>query len=159
MSSGQVNYRVVFWGDVTPGQQRNDVARRFARRFGIRDHKLLARLFSGCVITLKKGLGHQEARCYCELIRQLGALCRMEPEFSILGDTTPVRRSISRDREAITSLEGAGLAPLGDGEAPGDDHCDNPFAARDVATPKHPPFRYSDPWTTRALQKSSGGTG
>ena len=81
---GSVNsnatYRVVFWGQCARGFHRPDVVRAFAQRFKIANRQQLAQLFSGKVITLKKGLGETEANRYTSAIQMLGGICRKESE-------------------------------------------------------------------------------
>lgn len=73
-------YRLIFWGETARGRARTDVARAFARKFGIQQQGQLQRLFSGKVVTLKHGLTANQAQKYVEAIQSLGAVCQMERE-------------------------------------------------------------------------------
>ena len=86
MFGSNSTYRVVFWGATKVGEDKTDVALRFAKRFGLRDVKALKRLFSGRVITLKKGLNHLQASQFSDVVHELGAVCRIEREISLASD-------------------------------------------------------------------------
>jgi hypothetical protein len=73
-------YRVVFWGQCARGYQRPDVIRAFASRFKISSQRQLEQLFSGKVITLKKGLTTNQADRYTDAIQMVGGVCRKESE-------------------------------------------------------------------------------
>ena len=77
-------FRVVFSGEVLPDQDRNKVAKRFAAAFNLRDSNALRRLFSGKVVTLKKGLSHEHAQRYRTILMDMGAQCCIEKEFNPL---------------------------------------------------------------------------
>ena len=147
MQNGRPTFRVVFWGEVILGQQREIVEQKFAKWFRIRDRGVLARLFCGRLLTLKRGLSQREAQRYCEVIRGIGALCRMEPEYSVLQDTAAaLPREITEEnrQERLSRLPELRLVNEDEGmQAEVVD--ENPFAARDVESAPHPPMKYYDP--------------
>jgi hypothetical protein len=141
--SYQPTYRVVFWGACTLSHDRVDVARRFARRFNIRQLKHLQYLFSGRLVTLKARLSYHEAKRYGEVIRTLGAVCRLEKEanwqtnFAFADE--PVRKKSS---VADQSLERAlSLQPK---QAEQSIQKGAMFSARETRLVEHPPMRYQD---------------
>ena len=73
-------YRVVFWGQCARGYERALVARAFAKRFKVTSSRQLARLFSGKVLTLKKGLSENQAEKFVGAIQSVGGVCRKESE-------------------------------------------------------------------------------
>ncbi len=146
MSSEHSTYRVVFWGEVTLGHTRSDVARRFAKWFKIKERKTLQKLFGGRLLTLKKGLSYSEAQLYSDVIRGLGAVCRIEPEQSILTAQYPLPQ-LQAEREHRPAHE---LRLVDEGEVAERDR-NNPFAARDLQVPSHPPCKYYDPRATGPL--------
>ncbi len=77
-------FRVVFSGEVLPDQDKSKVAKRFAAAFNLRDTNALRRLFSGKVVTLKKGLNYEHAQRYRTILMDMGAQCCIEKEFNPL---------------------------------------------------------------------------
>ncbi|MBU3069639.1 hypothetical protein KOI40_07390 [Aestuariicella sp. G3-2] len=148
-------YRVVFWGDVAEGQSRRDVALKFARKFRINDSKTLRRIFSGRLLTLKRGLSESEAQRYCQAITDLGACSRMEAEAPLAGsdwgsaELQPKRPrhtasihfdTMGLDIQDLIAAQ-ADTKPVEDSGVPGSR---NPFGARDLAEAEHPPVKYYD---------------
>lgn len=90
-------YRLMFWGQCAHGRQRGDVMHAFANRFKIANRRQLEQLFSGKVMTLKKGLSYRQADKYSDAIEEVGAVCRKESEqknyFS--GSEFKVRNTVS----------------------------------------------------------------
>lgn len=153
-TSSRETFRVVFWGDVAAGQSRREVALKFARRFRISDSKQLKRIFSGRLLTLKRGLSAADAQRYCKVITELGANCRMEREAHALagGDWGGGQPEPRRPRHtAFISFDTLGFgaqdfsepeeAPEGDVSIEGSR---DPFGVRDVSETEHPPVKYYD---------------
>ncbi len=145
--SYQPTFRVVFWGACTLSHERVDVARRFARRFNIRQLKHLQYLFSGRLVTLKTRLSYHEAKRYGEVIRDLGAVCRLEKEanwqtnFAFADE--PVRQKppvADQSLEKALSLQPKQADPQVQKKA----EKNAMFAARDAQLPEHPPLPYQD---------------
>ena len=74
-------YRVVFWGQCVPGIHKAQVARAFAKRFKVSSTRQLAALFSGKVVTLKRGLSTEGADRYVTAVEGVGGICRKESEY------------------------------------------------------------------------------
>lgn len=142
MSAGSARYRVVFWGEVTLGNDATEVAQRFAKWFRVQDPAILKKLFSGRLLTLKRGLGYKEAQLYADVIRGLGAMCRLEPERPLFSGAE-VRRPARRPA-VLAAQPPAELKLLEEGDIP-DQEQDGPFAARDLTPAAHPPARFGDP--------------
>ena len=148
--NSHVTYRVVFWGDVVAGLSRRDVALKFARQFRIRSVKQLQRIFSGRLLTLKRQLSEAQAQRFCQVLSDLGALCRMEREVDagwhkVEPDEDRPRHtaSIRFDLLGLTALDFTDPAPPA-ATASAAQFSHNPFAARDPVEPVHPPVRYYD---------------
>lgn len=75
------SYRVVFWGQCTDGYDLGDVSRAFAKRFKVQSSRQLGQLFSGKVVTLKRGLTEEQANRFISVIQMLGGICRKESEL------------------------------------------------------------------------------
>ena len=74
------SYRVVFWGQCARGYEVGKVASAFAKRFKIQNSRQVSQLFSGKVVTLKRGLTEDQADRYVSAIQLLGGVCRKESE-------------------------------------------------------------------------------
>ena len=74
-------YRVVFWGQCVRGTHKAQVARAFAKRFNVASTRQLAALFSGKIVTLKRGLSSQGADRYVAAVQSVGGICRKESEY------------------------------------------------------------------------------
>ncbi len=109
-------YKVVFWGKVMPNQTVSQVAKRFAAAFNLRDQASLKQLFSGKVITLKKGLSYDHAKRYCTILSEMGAECCLEKEFNPLYSPSedPLTRKRHLKRPSLlpnTDLSQVGITP------------------------------------------------
>ena len=93
-------YRIAFWGQCQRGANRDDVLAAFAQRFKIANKRQLEQLFSGKVITLKKGLDENQANKYMNAILEVGALCRKESEFRDYFSETE-----TKTRNSVTFLD------------------------------------------------------
>lgn len=141
-------YRVVFWGQVDPGLSRKEVALKFARQFRVRNVHQLKHLFSGRVLTLKRGLSESRARRFSQVMTGLGVVCRLERE----GETAWQRTELpdARPRHTATirfDLQGLSALDFPDAErslAVHEAAGRNPFSARDLPEAQHPPVRYYD---------------
>ncbi|MBX2807900.1 MAG: hypothetical protein KTR20_04640 [Cellvibrionaceae bacterium] len=71
-------YKIVFSGNLLDDTPKALVAQRFGRAFKVKDDKLLNKVFSGAAVTLKRGLAHNQADDYRELLAKLGADCCIE---------------------------------------------------------------------------------
>lgn len=144
MSNEESTYRVVFWGGVMPDHTQAQVARQFARRFHIRDRRLLKRLFCGRVVTLKRGLNYTQAQRYQDVLAGLGATCRLEAEANLLVNSAETRVTMVEALDEPVVARDLALEPQSEpaAEAPADD--DQLFAARDVSPTEHPPHKYFD---------------
>lgn len=142
-------YRVVFWGETDLLRSRREVALKFARRARIRSVKQLRYLFSGRLLTLKRGLSEAQARLFSEQLMDLGLVCRLEREVAWQPADLPEDRprhtaSIHFDLSGLMSpleFRDDDNSPPPDGEA---DVARNPFGARDLPEFRHPPVRYYD---------------
>lgn len=76
-------FKIVFSGEILPHYNANQVAKRFAAAFNLRDAKAIQHLFSGKVITLKKGLNYKNAQRYRDILIGMGADCCIEREQNI----------------------------------------------------------------------------
>jgi hypothetical protein len=72
-------YRVVFEGDLLPGQQQANVQRKLANLFGV-DAKIAGKLFSGKQHKVKSNLDIKQAKKYARAFAKLGALAYIEQE-------------------------------------------------------------------------------
>lgn len=79
-AQNQGSYRIVFWGQCAPGFEVGKVAVAFSKRFKIKSSRYLSQLFSGKVITLKRGLSEEGASRYISAIESMGGICRKESE-------------------------------------------------------------------------------
>ncbi|MCZ4306364.1 hypothetical protein O4G98_16625 [Zoogloeaceae bacterium G21618-S1] len=70
-------YAIVFSGDLLDGFAPEQVRARFGERFGLQPAQL-AQMFSGRVITLKKGLNAEQARRYLAELASLGLNARSQ---------------------------------------------------------------------------------
>ncbi len=147
MTTKQHTYRVVFWGQVALGNERNDVARKFAKWFNITETRRLKQLFSGRVVSLKKGLTHSQAQRYCDILRGLGAMCRLEEENKVWLSPAVVAGGAKEKRVSEARLK------LVDEQAETAASEYNPFAARDIAVRNHPPLKYGDPSVADSVLK------
>jgi hypothetical protein len=83
-------YKVIFSGKVIGNQSAQDVSKRFAEAFKLSDQASLEQLFSGKIITLKRGLGYEQAQRYSHLLQKMGADCCIEREYNPLtNDSEP----------------------------------------------------------------------
>ncbi len=146
MASVQPSYRVVFWGGLMLGQERLQVAKRFARQFKIRQPRQLQQLFSGRLLTLKGALQYDQAKRYSDAIRAMGAICRIELETNLLA-----AQYQEQQKQALETFKPLAAEPLQvltteDLSRDVNDEIDNkdPFAAREPMTEQHPPCKYFD---------------
>lgn len=151
MSNRHPTYRVVFWGEVMLGRAGEDVARQFAKWFKIEDSRKLRQVFSGRLLVLKKGLSYQDATLYSDVIRGLGAMCRIEPERIAFAE--PSRITQIAEIAATKPVVPVELQLVEEGLAQ-EDHA-NPFAARDILVENHPPCKYYDPHAASAVLKKA----
>jgi hypothetical protein len=84
MSDENQTYKVVFSGNTIEGNTTSDVAKRFAEAFKLNDQTSIEQLFSGKVITLKRGLNYEQAQRYSRILQKLGADCCIECESAPL---------------------------------------------------------------------------
>ncbi len=84
MNTFTPTYKVVFSGTTLNGQSPHDVAKRFSEAFKLDDEASLQQLFSGKIITLKRGLTHEQAQRYSKILQKLGADCCIECEANPL---------------------------------------------------------------------------
>lgn len=76
-------FKIVFFGVVHSNQTITAVMERFRLLFNIQKESTLKHLFSGNMVVLKRGLSHEEANKYQEVIYDAGADCSVEPESAI----------------------------------------------------------------------------
>jgi len=74
-----VLYKVVFDGDLLPGQARTEVQEKLAGLFGV-DNETAGKLFSGKSYKVKTGLDLKQAKKYTRALAKLGALGYIEQE-------------------------------------------------------------------------------
>ena len=109
------HYKVVFSGNTLPGHTRDDVAARFATAFKLKDKPLLQQLFSGKIVTLKRGLSYEQAQHYSLMLEKLGADCCIECTQPPLFNT--FAREVDHDyerkkRQRLAQFEPQNLANL-----------------------------------------------
>ena len=75
-----VYYKVVYEGDLLPGQERPAVQRRLAQLFGV-DVDTAAKLFSGKQHKIKTHLNLEQAKKYTRALAKLGAMGYIEQEI------------------------------------------------------------------------------
>jgi len=75
-----VLYKVVFEGDLLPGQEQPDVQKKLAKLFGV-DSKTAGKLFSGKQHKVKSQLNLKQAKKYVRAFAKLGALGYIEQEI------------------------------------------------------------------------------
>ena len=125
------------------GQERRQIAKRFARQFKIRNPRQLQQLFSGRLLTLKSALEYDDACRYSDAIRKMGAICRIELETNPLSAHYSERQR--RAADVFKPQVSASLQVMNPEELVAeDDSHSNPFAARDLVEEQHPPCRYFD---------------
>ena len=78
------SYKVIFSGNTLDGHSPIQVVQQFAKAFKLSDQSTLQKLFSGKVITLKRGLSYEQAQRYSSNLQKLGADCCIEPEHNPL---------------------------------------------------------------------------
>ncbi|MFT6388017.1 MAG: hypothetical protein ACJAUP_001390 [Cellvibrionaceae bacterium] len=78
--SPAATYKVVFSGNTLGDRSTTDVLTRFSKAFNVKDKESLARLFSGKMVTLKRGLIYEQAQRYSVILQKLGADCCIESE-------------------------------------------------------------------------------
>ena len=99
-ASLNATYRIVFWGQCINGRRLTDVQCAFAKRFKIFDADQLEQIFSGKIVTLKKGLHEQQADKFINALLELGAIARKESEFRNYFSETEVKQ-----RNKVSFLE------------------------------------------------------
>jgi len=82
--SPTTTYKVVFSGNTLNDRSTTDVSERFSKAFNLKDKESLARLFSGKMVTLKRGLEYEQAQRYSDILQKLGADCCLEQESQAL---------------------------------------------------------------------------
>jgi len=75
-----VYYKVVYEGDLLPGQEQPAVQKRLAHLFGV-DVGTAARLFSGKQHKIKTHLSLEQAKKYTRALAKLGAMGYIEQEI------------------------------------------------------------------------------
>ena len=89
MNNDNQTYKVIFSGNIIEGNTISEVAQRFAQAFKLNDQTSIEQLFSGKVMTLKRGLTHEQAQRYSRILQKLGADCCIECEKpSLFGNFT-----------------------------------------------------------------------
>lgn len=151
MSTRQPTYRVVFWGEVMLGRAQDDVSRQFAKWFKIEDSRKLKQVFSGRLLVLKKGLSYQDATLYSDVIRGIGAMCRIEPEHKAFIRSANPSHKVAI--EAVAPPSNVQLQLVEESES--EEERSNPFAARDIRVENHPPCKYYDPHAASAVLKKA----
>jgi aconitate hydratase len=72
------NFRVLFKGEIEPGQELNKVKERLAKLFKISPERV-ERLFTGKLITLNHDIDYKKAQEYSTELKNAGARCIIEP--------------------------------------------------------------------------------
>ncbi|MEO0442554.1 MAG: hypothetical protein AAFZ92_02280 [Pseudomonadota bacterium] len=80
MNENPETYKVVFSGNTVKGSNPSDVAQRFSEAFNLSDEAFLENIFSGKIVTLKRGLEYDQAKRYSRILQKLGADCCIEIE-------------------------------------------------------------------------------
>lgn len=95
-------YKVVFRGDILPGQSLAEVRTRLGELFKL-DEAGLNKLFCGRPVTLKRNLDATAAGKWCEALQRAGAVAESRPEDPDQGGAPPV----------AAASYGFDLAPVG----------------------------------------------
>jgi len=88
-------YKLLFRGKILAGQDQDKVKRKLGELLTL-DQQGLVQLFSGRLITLKRGLLQQEASKYQQVLENLGAEILLQPDSEQLA---------VRSEDAVTSTE------------------------------------------------------
>lgn len=114
-----LTYKVIFSGNTLKGKTTQEVAEQFSKAFNLSDKQTLMRLFSGKVITLKRGLVYEQAQRYSNILQKLGADCCIEQENSTLFMNDEVDYDYERKKRrrvaqfSSEDFSHVGLAPKG----------------------------------------------
>ncbi|MGH1485053.1 MAG: hypothetical protein ACRBCI_02460 [Cellvibrionaceae bacterium] len=116
MSDNDQTYKVVFSGNTIEGNSTSDVAKRFAEAFKLNDQASIQQLFSGKIITLKRGLNYEQAQRYSRILQKLGADCCIECEnVALFGafDSEPDYDYERKKRRRVAQFSQGGFANVG----------------------------------------------
>jgi hypothetical protein len=114
MKEAKEHYKVVFSGNTLDGASPADVAEKFAEAFKLNDQVSLEQLFSGKIITLKRGLNYEQAKRYSRILQKLGADCCIEQENSSIFGPQEVDHDYERKkRRRVAEYSDTGLSNLG----------------------------------------------
>jgi hypothetical protein len=114
MNETTERYKVVFSGNTLEGESPADVAERFAEAFKLNDQVSIQQLFSGKVITLKRGLNYDQAQRYGKILQKLGADCCIEQENqSVFGPSEVDHDYERKKRRRVAQFSESGLSNLG----------------------------------------------
>ena len=91
-------YKITFSGIPLSGISKDVLSHRFAQAFHISDPSKLKKLFSGSVVTLKRGLAYEKAVEYRDKLEHLGADCLIEPDIAVFSDNEEVDREYARKK-------------------------------------------------------------
>ena len=159
----QSTYRVVFWGEVMLGRDKDRVAEQFAKWFKVNDSRKLKQLFSGRLLVLKKSLDYSEAKLYRDVLQGIGAMCRIEREHHVLDGPIGV---VHQGGVRAINTQNLGTQVIAESVAHGaavelqlldekleEETQKNPFAVRDTHSERHPPCKYYDPYAADTVLK------
>jgi len=111
-------FKVVFFGVVRDGENKQVVMARFKSLFGIQTPSTLEHLFSGNMAVLKSGVSYEEASRYQEAITNAGSECSIEPDTAI-GKFSGTDINYERKKKRLlssmstTDLSGVDIEPKG----------------------------------------------
>ena len=114
-------YKLIFRGDIVPGYAMADVRAKLKELFRL-DDALLAKLFSGRPVAIKKNLDEATANKWCELLQAAGALVESVPESGSAPPAeaaAPGQARASRTPPPSGGADVAGAAAGAEGEESG----------------------------------------
>ncbi len=105
-------YDLVFAGEVAEGVSPETVRARLGQRFGLGD-EVLARLFAGGRVVVKRGVDAATAKRYRDAFAEAGAKLRVVSSDAAAKPPEPRAPSASPGQVPPAAESGLGLAPLG----------------------------------------------
>lgn len=102
--ASEPTYKVTFSGGVLNGMPEKLVAQRFARVFKLNDDEI-KQIFSGGIVTIKRGLDYEQADHYRNVLEKIGADCMIEPDSSVfVAHTEPDKEYERKKRRQMAEL-------------------------------------------------------
>ncbi|MGQ9426096.1 hypothetical protein ACXYTJ_11440 [Gilvimarinus sp. F26214L] len=77
-------FRIVFWGELRPGSERDQVVEAFMSILKMANRPRILRMFSGYPVVLGENLSLSRAHRMIGQLRDAGAVCRLESEREVV---------------------------------------------------------------------------